>query len=383
MPNRKSILRLSILFVLFSAFSGSLSAASTPRIAYGWTTAVMPKETQEFFILGFELALDKHLSSESKARWKTTSPLKVFSDTTRTSLAPVGLTEKMIEDSDAILLTGFPTSHEGMLSAERCAKADLLCLYIGASHDGMAHFGPKVLSTAESMSLIAESMVKTASRRFKGKAGLMVRNPRAVYSTQLAGLVKKRVGAMGSNSPFHLDEVDMDAKRRIPEKVLKSLKEKFSFMIFTQYPEESDLLMDQLSSTSEDLTLIVGSAWETMEPLRRLAARRKAPIYSHSIWLRGSKESLPFETAFKQRYGRGVDAVAAYGFDMGIIVSSLINRVSGPLTRAKIIEAYQSNRCFDGTSAGRLCFPEAGGHVNRKIFEVVFNKDKGFVRVED
>ncbi len=74
-----------------------------------------------------------------------------------------------------------------------------------------------------------------------------------------------------------------------------------------------------------------------------------------------------FETLFKKKYGTKPNSESAGGYDLGIVTGTVIQRANGKYSKESLVKAFHSNRCFEKTTVGKVCFPEKGGHASKPI----------------
>lgn len=371
-----NILPLLTLLILSVVSFYPYKAQASANVGYGWTTSVMSQNTQENFLLGFQLGFQRTNPKESKVE------IQVLSDTGASLLAANNLAKNFVSDPSIVLISGFPTSHEAMLAADVLNQSkDLLSLFIGASHEDLAKKGDRILTTGESMEASVKKSLEIIKKYLPNKRGLAVINPLAAYSVNQAEILQSLIAKNSEFSTIQIKQTDLDSERRIKLKDLDNLKD-YDYLMITCYPEESDRFMEQLMRLPHELPIVVSSSWETLDVLRRYISGRKKPIYGSVVWQKGSKESQEFEQLMDNRYGREANGISSYGYDAGVIAGTLISRIKGAVTRETVLAAFKKNRCFPGTSTGTICFPERGGHALRNMKTVRFDLKKGFVLLE-
>jgi ABC-type branched-subunit amino acid transport system substrate-binding protein len=372
------LLNTLTLSALASLIASSTSqAAVVPAAGYGSSDAVLPAKNQELFLMGFELGVQTALPK------RTLSDLIVLDQVADGSqLGAMGAAKRLI-DKGVAMLAGFPTSHEAVLAGRIAQEKGILAIFSGAGHSDLAKMGDTVFTTGESMQYSVEVSLDFILNHFKGQKGALVSNPFAVFSKNqeeifLELLKDKRF------SHLSLPAVRMRKDQLLGSDDIAAFKRgEYAFICLTPYADESARLLEQLKSNGIDLPILANTSWTTgdVDFGRRFLTARKAPTYSATSWVVGSKESLPFEKAVRNRYGREATGEIAYGYELGIVVGKTLARLKGPATRASVLAAFREDPCFDGTPSGRMCFPKAGGHAQRSIKFVKFQKT-GFVPVK-
>lgn len=368
---RAALLRIATVVLLAAATAGG----AAPIVGYGSSDAVLPAHNHELFIMGFELGL--------KTKLKKSLPpdfLATIQDTGGSQAAAARSAKTLIEKGVAIL-TGYPTSHEALLAGEVASRAGVLAVFPAASHSKLAQLGPTVFTTGESMSYIVSTVLGFIKQKFPTAKGLVISNPKSVFSVNQEQSFHHALESNRAYSKLRLTFVHLDPELSLPEKTRKELVEnRYDFILFTSYPDELTKVLSQLEQAKVDKPMITDPAWTTgdVELLRRHLTRMKSPIYSFAGWVRGSKESLEFEKALRGTFGKEPSAEVAFGYDVGVIVATVLNRVKGKPTRESVLEAFRSSPCFEGVTSGTLCFGPTGGHANRKLQVVRFTKHNGF-----
>lgn len=348
-------------------------------VGYGWTTSVMNMDLLESFSLGFELGLSEHLDPKIKENYD----LILHEGDPSGSLVNAPKVAKSLVDKGVLILSGFPNSHDALLVSDFTkAYPDLLTAFIGAGHEALAGKAENIFTTGESMKVGVRHMLDLVRNKFSERRGLVLVNPRAVFSVNQARVIKELLGEK-EFSKVAADFVNLDSTLELADDTLKKLEAgDYAYILITPYAEESVQVMGQLNSLKRELPIVTNSTWVPIEVLRRLIAQRTLPIYISVVWVEGSEESQDFEKRLSRRYGRQPIALMSYGYDLGLILARSVNRAEKPLSRSSILKAFRQDLCFEGTSTGQICFPESGGHSKRKLKMMEFTPQKGFKRLE-
>ena len=105
----------------------------------------------------------------------------------------------------------------------------------------------------------------------------------------------------------------------------------------------------------------------------------KSKVYSVSLWSTTSKDFVDFKKTAGKVYGNVSPSEMAMGYDLGILIAATINNIKGRINKESIKKAFLAMEYFEGTSCGRIYMNQNGGHAKRKIHNVVFDLQKGFV----
>ncbi len=344
-------------------------------IGYGAADSVLPAKNQELFYRGFELGLSKKIEKK-----KLTKLLAVDQSTDGSAAGAIYAAKRLLAKNVSVLC-GFPTSHEALQVAPLAARAKRLVIFPSAGHSRLATFGPYVHTTGGAMSSYLNDVADFLDAHFKKGRGLFLYNPRAVFSMNQKDLFKDRL--IRERSELKLDFASLQGNLELATEDLKKLKgSDYSYIFISMYPNESVSVTSQLVRFGIDLPIVTNSSWTTsdLEFVRRTILEKKEAVYSAVEWLRGSRESASFERAAIAKYGNATNEMAA-GYDVGIVVGTLVERAGKDTSSENIYKVFHSDRCFDGTSVGTLCFSQDGGYANGKFTFVKLTKT-GFVPVK-
>lgn len=362
----RSIFQFYIVTELIITLASCTSLAA--KIGYGFSDAVLPAKNQELFYMGFEAGVGEVLGISNL---KNTIDLVRITDGSQ--LGAVKAAEQLLANKEVVIMVGFPTSHEALLAAPLFKQNDVLSFFAGAGHSSLANFGELINTTGESMSLSIETTLEYIKNNYIEKMGLVISNPKAVFSKNQEDSLKKKIS---STQVFKkLQFANLNSNLTLDSYTLNTLKRgQFDYLILTPYADESVHFLEQLEKAEIDIPIITNSSWTTgdVEYIRRFLSRRRSEVISTMLWSKKSKDWKLFERKIIKLYGRTPTSEMAYGYDVGIISAALLKRTKPPITKTSITETYAKTRCFDGTSVGRLCFTNRGGHAQRKIQLVKF-----------
>jgi ABC-type branched-subunit amino acid transport system substrate-binding protein len=371
------ILKYIVLVMLFMSISSNVWA-SQPTIGYGSSDAVLPAKNQELYYLGFEAGLSRKLGDDQWSKYVTTYQISDGS--------PLGAIKSVKEliGRGVKIIAGFPTSHEAVLVGELASKKGILTISPSAGHSKLAEMGGTVYTTGESIRITVDTVVALANSIInKSDYGLIVYNPRAVFSVDQEEELRRQVDS-GGYRDFKVDKTYLLPDLKLENRVLDDLrKEKYKYLIITMYPDESVELMKQLDDNGIEVPIVTNSSWSAgdIEFVRRIIAHRKSPIYGYTLWLENSPAARDISRYIASKYGRKPTMQIVDGYDLGIIVGTLIQRMNADHSHADPTKLFTDDLCFSGTSAGKMCFPSGGGHAKRRVYKVKISKD-GWVQMK-
>lgn len=350
---------MKFIFLAALLFAGT-SHAFDPVVGYGWSDSVLPAKNQEAFFTGFLLAMQSELG-ENRAK----ELIAVEQSVAGGPLGALNVLQKL-RQKNVKMIVGFPTSHEAVLVAKATQDINIIKFFASAGHSSLAEFGSTVYTTGEAIASYMRATLDLINKKFPRKNGLLIYNPKALFSLDQRNEYLKR----RENSKVSLDFAALNEERMLNRETLDQLKDgKFAFIVLTPYADESAGVLSQLNSAGVDLPIITNSSWTTgdIEMIRRIIAIKKSPIYAGTVWASGSKNSSEFEKRFKSLYGGTPTAESASGYDLGMIVSQIIKRSGNDLSAEGLLATLRKNRCFSRTTAGQICFPKTGGHGDKAL----------------
>lgn len=350
----------------------SVTGAANPLVGYGSSNAVLPAKNQELYYLGFEAGLIRILGTDPISGYVITSQISDGSP-----LGAVESVRKLIRQGVKII-AGYPTSHEAVLVGRITRRVDALTIFPSAGHSELGRLGNKIYTTGEPMRVTVSTMMDIAND-LKGDTGrvLFVYNPEAVFSmNQHEELEKQRAG--GRYGKLEADSVYLRPDLRMDDGVVDALRSgNYKCLMMTVYPDEAVELMKQLDENGIDIPIVTNSSWSTgdIEFLRRIIAHMNSPIYGYVLWLEESSGNRDIARYIQVRYGRKLTTEIVDGYDVGIIVGTVLKRMQLHHDDADALKAFREDPCFDGTSAGKMCFPSEGGHASRNVYKVKISKN--------
>lgn len=352
------------MFVVTLVSYGSLAA----QIGYGFSDAVLPAKNQELFYMGFEAGAGEVLGTSNLK-----NAISLVRITDGSQLGAVKSAKQLLAIKEVVMMAGFPTSHEALLVAPLFIENGILSFFAGAGHSSLANFGEIINTTGESMSLSVDTTLNYIKNIYFEKNGLVISNAKAVFSKNQEDSLKSKITKTSLSSKIQF--ANLNSNLKLESNILTALKEgHFNYLILTPYADESVHLLEQLEKSGIDIPIITNSSWTTgdVEYIRRFLSRRKSSVVSTMLWSKKSKDWKLFERKIMKLYGRTPTSEMAYGYDVGIISATLIKKTKPPVTKVSVAKTFSKVKCFEGTSVGRLCFDNNGGHALRKMHLVRF-----------
>jgi ABC-type branched-subunit amino acid transport system substrate-binding protein len=371
MQNRTQFLAFILMLVGINTF------ANDKIIGYGYSDAVVAAKNQELFYMGFEVGFNLILGKNASDKY-----VQVEKSVDGSQMGADRIAKKLLTNKSLVAFVGFPTSHEALIVARIAKQNEMLSITAGSGHSGLANFGNMVYSTGESMGLSVKIMNEFIRKKFSFNRGLVISNPAAVFSINQERVIKDLNENIGSDN-LNLEYCSMSEDLKIGDICIENLKSnRYRYIILTSYPDESAKIMDQLDQNKIDLPIITNSSWNTgdIEYIRRYITKRTSAFYSATPWSKNTSAWQSFSKAVYDYYGRLPTNEMGYGYDVGVVIASVIKNIRRPITKQAVIDQFIKMKCFSGTSAGKLCFDTNGGHSDRKIYMLEFKKNR-FVEV--
>ncbi|PIR26933.1 MAG: hypothetical protein COV43_00030 [Deltaproteobacteria bacterium CG11_big_fil_rev_8_21_14_0_20_42_23] len=297
MQKKVYIVLISLFLVLFSGVANSQDLG---KIGYGSSDAVLPGKNQELFFMGFDTGMQTTLKE------RTLNEVLITNHVWDSSQLGAMRSANYLVSQGVVALIGFPTSHEALLVSKVAKENKMLGFFAGAGHADLAKMGSLIYTTGESMKYSVESTLGFIKKHFPSGRGVLIVNPYAVFSKNQEDTF---VDLMKDSKNRNIEMVPMYLRSdlKLSSEDIKRLKNlKIDYLCLTPYADESVRLMEQMEREDLEFPLISNSSWTTgdIEFIRRFLTNRKSPVYSATLWLKGSSESKKFESVIRERYGK-------------------------------------------------------------------------------
>lgn len=340
-----------------------------PFLGYGMTNTVTSIQSQERAYMGFKTGFDMTIKKKLDPDFIVRESLFGAG-----SLSAVKVAEKLHKQGVQVFL-GFPTSHEAFLVSEYAHKKGLMAFFSAAGIMKLAQMGDQVFTMAESPEESLKDRFDFIRKQFPRKKGVALFAAHKVFSfAQFATF--ERLLKTPEYKDLELSLVKVNASGQVSEDILEKLKNgEFQYMYLTMYAKDAVPVFEQLEKVKVDLPIVASSSWDfqNIDVVRRFLMARKSPAYTYTIWDDKKPDAQKFLKDIKTVYQARPSGGMAYGYDLGVVVATVLNRIEGPVSLAKFKKAFQKDPCFDGTIAGRICFDPKGGHAQRPIFPYQFH----------
>lgn len=352
----------------FVAITIAAHAHAGPPVGYGTADSVTPKEVQKLVLVGFEAGLKVSLQDKF---YKDVFAVDI--DDSASPMGAVRSAQRLLAQGVQVLV-GYPSSHEAFLVAGLAQQEQAMFISASAAHSKLAEMGDGVYSVAESMGVAVKATLDFMLKTFGSKRGLVLVNPKALYSMNHVPVIENFL--QGDFKTLELDFVNLTPQGLLPKEKLQELKEgKYHYIYYTQYADEAVPSLRQFFENNIDLTILGSHSWDKSDvpTIRPYLFERKNPTYGFAQWIPGLKESKEFETVVKKDYGLEPIGGMAYGYDLGVVVGTTLNRIKEDnVTAQNFKQAFKKNLCFERTSTGKICFSPTGGHAERKFYSFDF-----------
>lgn len=373
----QKIILLVFSFLNLLIFSNT---AYSVKVGYGSSDAVYSAKNQEYFYMGFSFAMERFLEERYKSELSNILVSEQLSD--KKQLSAIRAAKKLIS-SDVVALTGFPTSHEALLVAPLAKENDILFISAAAAHSKISEYGPNVYTLGESVLKSKIELINFIKNKLNNpNQGVLITDKQAVFSVNQSNLLIET--NQKSSKPLSFSNLLLNSEKVLSKNNIESIKNgKYDFIILTTYADDSVKFLEQLISYNINIPIIANSSWTigNIEMVRRLLVKYKGEIFCVSSVVKGIDTAQTFEKSYLESYGKQPETEMYYGYDLGVIVSKVMNSLKGNVTRKDFINTFSEIRCFEGLTTGNVCFPEGGGHVLRQIHWLKFNKLNGFKKV--
>lgn len=368
--------RTNLLAPILMCLLPYMASAQTQAIGYGSSTSVITEKIQEGFLSGFQVGFKSIYPSNEFNQF-----VKLEEVHDGSALGSQVAARRLITNKVSALF-GFPGSTDALLAGQIAKESNMIAVFPGCNHNGLANLGENVFSTGHSGTDEAWAGLEFGTKFLKFRKVLVIINPMAAPSVGLEPIfnspeTKAKFGSM------EISLVRLEQDLLLPTETIAKIKNgQYDYLFLTPYPEASKKFTDQLVSEKLDLPIVAGSAWGTVDSdvMRRFVANKKAPFYLMTSWNPESASSKVFRKIFKKVYAKEPTAESAYGYDLGVIAATVLKRTATPVTVESYKKAFHSNLCFSGLSIGSICFPVTGGHAKRSIHFLKFTRS-GFAPI--
>lgn len=365
--------------------AGPIKKTGVPKcvIGYGYSDILVPVERQEHFFMGFKYGLERALKELNNGAGRggpcsEYERIEIIKDikSNKGKLEALYAAQELASHG-AVLLAGFPTSHEALLAA-KIAKGKKLALVVpGAGVDALKDYGEFLFTTSPINSAYLDYQFSELVKRHKDI--LLVAKKDEVFSMDLFKHLQSINEAAGR--PLNFIQVFLNEKSQIDDHELKSVLERGVTAVFiTMYASESkQVLLQLLKNLLKDSIIYVSSAW-SMGDLSYLSDVRSKfgnQILSVAVWSStiGLGEQNSFTEKYRSIFKTYPPLEAAHGYEAGAAAANLLFNAK-EATAESVLESLKNLGCFTVETVGRLCRSQTG-FSERRFFWLKWT-DNGF-----
>ena len=339
------------------------SFSNAKIIGYGYSNALYDR--QEFFYRGFLLGLGN-------------KKIVYLKEANKRRLLGAYFVAQQLNKLGTSILVGFPTSHEAILASRIAVAEKILFISVAAQHSSLAKKGTFVFTVNGTLKEEVRTIVSFLNKRFGNKKGLIISNPKNVFSMDHFELFKRNKKTKYLNTDFSF----LNNQLKINQETIKKLKnDDYHYLVINTYPKKTLNLFKQLKKNKIELPIMTNSSWNiaNIDEVRRFLVFRKNRVFSVSNIEKKTKNYKKFKKMAFNKYGKNPTSEMAYGYDLGVIIAETIERLGDHEINKKIFrKKFLSNLCFQKVINGKLCFNKKGGHALRKSHIVKFSKEHEF-----
>lgn len=351
--------RITFLLVLFA-----LRVESAP-IIYGFSSGILPNDTQEFVFRGFLMSL------KSFKEINVDKDLKLIYSNSASLTSPIDVAKEVLKENPQII-TGFPSSFESQLAAPILKESGILTMFASSSNLSLANMASNLYSSSESILIANLKISEVIHKKFNNSLGVVIYNPFDYFSINQKMAWEK---ILKENKALNLKFIATSPDGKLSSNQLaECLPAKY--VVTTLFPLKSYDLFRIFDENSIDLPVYTNSSWYKMEysSLKRFILKKKAPVYL--VQFKGLDPALvkKISNDYVKTYNSNPSPEILIGYDLGLIVGSILKR-SKDLHKSPI-EIMKNKPCFEGSPFGSVCFGGSGGFAPREITLVDINESK-------
>lgn len=342
-------------------------------IGYGYSYVMTSK--QELVYMGFLIGLKKTIKKNFHRK-----NVILKKSTEKSAMDPYYIAKYLQKKSD-IFVVGFPTSHEALMAASALKGQNKIFISAAAKSSKLNEIGPNIFSVNSSNDDSVNSSLSFLQNKLKLKNGVMISNPHNAFSDNLDSIYRKKIK---NNKKFKIETILTDKKGDLTEEQLKKLRKTSNeFIIINTYVQKSHHILEYLKNLKKKVPIIANSSWaiDGIQEIKRFLSETDLEIYGFEVITKSSKEYALLKSYAKKEYGVDVAPHLVYGFDLGVVVASILNRINGPITYQNALKTIKQNPCFFNTTANKLCLSKNGGTAFRTTTIGRFDKTRGFVKI--
>ena len=217
-----ALLKILILlpFICFKAGSAS--------IIYGFSSGILPNESQESVYRGFLLSLKKFKGI------KADRDLKLVYSNSGSLTSPIEVAKEVLRENPQII-TGFPSSFESQLAAPLLKNSGILTIFASSSNLGLAKMSKNIYSSSEDILITNTKIAGEVKTKYKRQTGVVIYNPFDFFSVNQK-IAWERI--LGLNPELHLKFLATTSDGKLSPSALIECKA-FKYVITTMFPSKA------------------------------------------------------------------------------------------------------------------------------------------------
>jgi hypothetical protein len=356
-----SKMRIALIVAILIISSRLLAAP----IIYGFSSGILPSETQEFVYRGFLLGLNNFKKIDPER------DLKLVYSNSGSLTSPVEVAKEVLKETPKII-TGFPSSFESQLAAPVLKESGILTFFASSSNLSLENMGHNIYSSSESILVANSNIAKEIEARHKNDPGVVIYNPFDYFSVNQQTTWKM---ILGEKSGLNLKFLATAADGKLPVLSKEECKA-YKYVITTLFPSKSYEFFRFFDENNIDVPVYTNSSWYKMEftLLKRFFSKKKTPVYQVQFKDFNKEIAAQIGKTYRQKYKSAPSPEVFVGYDLGIIVGSVLEKSKD--LKITPNEVMKTIPCFEGSPFGKVCFGGKGGFAPREVLLVNINERK-------
>lgn len=353
-----------ITFLIAVSFLFCVRSNAVP-IIYGFSSGILPSETQEFVYRGFLLGLNK---------FPTLNPekdLKLVYSNSGNLTSPLEVAKDVLKESPEII-TGFPSSFESQLVAPIFKESGVLTFFASSSNLSLEKMASNIYSSSESILVANTKIARVIESKHKNELGVVIYNPYDYFSINQQMTWKLILnGKIGLNLKF----LATGADGKLPVAVKEECK-KYKYVVTTLFPSKSYEFFRFFDENLIDIPVYTNSSWYKMELslLKRFFSKKKSSVFQVQFKDFDNELAAQIDKTYRQKYKSAPSPEVFVGFDLGLMVGAIFEK--SRMLKMSPRQVMNSKPCFAGSPFGKVCFDGSGGFALREIVLVNINERK-------
>jgi hypothetical protein len=356
---------LSIFKSLFFVFVISTLRAESAPIIYGFSSGILPNDTQEFVFRGFLMSLKNFKDID------VDKDLKLIYSNSGSLTSPIDVAKEVLKENPRII-TGFPSSFESQLAAPVLMNSGILTVFASSSNLSLADMANNLYSSSEDIFAANLKVAEEIKTKFKSNEGVLIYSPFDYFSINQK-ISWERI--LKDKQELNLKLIPITADGKLTDSQLVECK-LAKYIVTTLFPSKSYDFFRLFDENSIDLPIYTNSSWYKMDYalLKRFFLKKKTSVYLVQFKGLDPFRVREINRSYEQMYKSHPSPEVLIGYDLGQIVGSIFQR--SKMLNVAPIEIMKLKPCFEGSPFGKVCFGRNGGFAPREISLVDINETK-------